>query len=158
MLFVPETKPLDAMLEDFRVQRMEMAVVQDEYGVTAGVVTLEDVLEELVGEIQQEFAPTPSEIEALPDGSYMVDGKITLARLVREYGIGAEVEDVETIGGYVLSTLTGYPRLGYTTHLDGWRIEVAEMAGRRIRRVRLSRLSTESMAPFSGEDSELPAS
>src|SRR5207302_3525344 len=110
VLFVPETKPLDAMLEDFRVQRMEMAVVQDEYGVTAGVVTLEDVLEELVGEIQQEFAPSPSEVEEQPDGSYVVDGKVTLARLVREYNVGAEVEGIETDGGFVLSTDTGLPQ------------------------------------------------
>jgi CBS domain containing-hemolysin-like protein len=137
VLFVPETKALDAMLEDFRMQRMEMAIVQDEYGVTAGVVTLEDVLEELVGEIQQEFVPAQSEVQKLPDGSYLVDSKITLARLVREYNVGSEVEGVETIGGYVLSTHTGHPRLGYTTQLDGWRVEVAEMAGRRIRRVRL---------------------
>src|SRR5207249_4973463 len=67
VLYVPETKALDAMLHDFRSQRMEMAIVQDEYGVTAGVVTLEDVLEELVGEIQQEFVPSQSEVEVQPD-------------------------------------------------------------------------------------------
>ncbi len=138
VLYVPETKALDAMLEDFRMQRMEMAIVQDEYGVTAGVVTLEDVLEELVGEIQQEFVPAPSEIQHQADGSYIVDSKITLARLVREYGVGAEVEGVETIGGYILSTHTGHPRLGYQAKLGNWTLEVVEMSGRRIRRVRLS--------------------
>jgi CBS domain containing-hemolysin-like protein len=139
VLYVPETKPLDAMLEDFRSQRMEMAIVQDEYGVTAGVVTLEDVLEELVGEIQQEFVPSQSEVEVQPDGSYVVDGKVTLARLVREYNVGAEVDGIETVGGYVLSTHTGLPQLGYSTALDGWRLEIFELAGRRIRRVRISR-------------------
>jgi CBS domain containing-hemolysin-like protein len=132
-----------------------MAIVQDEYGVTAGVVTLEDVLEELVGEIQQEFEPSPSEVEKLPDGSYLVDSKITLARLVREYGVGAEVEDVETIGGYVLSTHTGHPRLGYKTPLDGWMVEVAEMAGRRIRRVRLTPITNpphDASEPSSDQD------
>lgn len=142
VLYVPETKAFASMLEDFRLRRMEMAIVQDEYGVTAGVVTLEDVLEELVGEIQQEFAPSPSEVEAQPDGSYLVDGKITLARLVREYGIGAEVEGVETIGGYVLSTHSNHPRLGYQTRLGDWAVEVAEMNGRWIRRVRLIPLAT----------------
>lgn len=139
VLYVPETKALDAMLEDFRSQRMEMAIVQDEYGVTAGVVTLEDVLEELVGEIQQEFVPSQSEVAQQPDGSYIVDGKVTLARLVREYNVGAEVEGIETVGGYVLSTHTGLPQLGYTARLDGWRVEIAELAGRRIRRVRIVR-------------------
>ena len=105
VLFVPENKSLDAMLDDFRAQRMEMAIVQDEYGVTAGVVTLEDILEELVGEIQQEFAKAPPEVQAMPDGSYLVDYKVTLARLVREYHIGTEVPDIETIGGYVLASL-----------------------------------------------------
>ena len=137
VLYVPETKALDTMLEDFRRRRMEMAIVQDEYGVTAGVVTLEDVLEELVGEIQQEFVPAPSEVDIQADGSYLVDSKITLARLVREYGVGEEVEGVETIGGYVLSTHTGHPRLGYRARLGSWEVEVAEMSGRRIRRVRL---------------------
>jgi CBS domain containing-hemolysin-like protein len=141
VLYVPETKALDTMLEDFRQRRMEMAIVQDEYGVTAGVVTLEDVLEELVGEIQQEFVPAPSEVDIQSDGSYLVDSKITLARLVREYGVGEEVEGVETIGGYILSTHTGHPRLGYRAHLGDWAAEVTEMSGRRIRRVRLLRVS-----------------
>ena len=144
VLYVPETKALDTMLEDFRLRRMEMAIVQDEYGVTAGVVTLEDVLEELVGEIQQEFVPAPSEVEIQSDGSYLVDSKITLARLVREYGVGEEVEGVETIGGYVLSTHTGHPRMGYRARLGRWEFEVAEMSGRRIRRVRLRPLSSPS--------------
>ena len=146
VLYVPETKALDTMLEDFRLRRMEMAIVQDEYGVTAGVVTLEDVLEELVGEIQQEFVPTPSEVQIQPDGSYLVDSKITLARLVREYGVGEEVEGVETIWGYVLSTHTGHPRMGYQARLGGWAVEVAEMSGRRIRRVRLLPISVPSEA------------
>jgi len=150
VLYVPENKALDVMLEDFRSQRMEMAVVQDEYGVTAGVVTLEDVLEELVGEIQQEFAPSQSEVELQPDGSYVVDGKVTLARLVREYDVGAEVEGIETIGGYVLSTHTGLPQLGYSAMLDGWHAEIVELAGRRIRRVRLVR---ENSAPSVDTDS-----
>lgn len=144
VLYVPETKALDTMLEDFRLRRMEMAIVQDEYGVTAGVVTLEDVLEELVGEIQQEFVPAPSEVDIQPDGSYLVDSKITLARLVREYGVGEEVEGVETIGGYVLSTHTGHPRMGYQARLGRWDVEVAEMSGRRIRRVRLLPASSPS--------------
>ncbi len=139
VLYVPENKPLDEMLSEFRAQRMEMAIVQDEYGMTAGVLTLEDILEELVGEIQQEFVPAPSEVEPLPDGSYLVDARITLARLVREHEVGEEVEGVETIGGFVLSTHTGHPRVGYSTPLGSWSAEVAELTGRRIRRVRLTR-------------------
>lgn len=153
VLYVPETKALDTMLEEFRQRRMEMAIVQDEYGVTAGVVTLEDVLEELVGEIQQEYVPSPSEVESQPDGSYLVDSKITLARLLREYGVGAEAEGVETIGGYILSTHTGHPRLGYQTRLGDWAVEVAEMNGRRIRRVRLIPLSSPSEATENEERS-----
>ncbi len=143
VLYVPENKSLDSMLDDFRANRMEMAIVQDEYGVTAGVITLEDILEELVGEIQQEFAFAPSEVQALPDGSYMVDYKVTLARLVREYQIGMEVPDIETIGGYVLSTLPGNPRIGDKTQLGNWQVEVTELAGRRIRRLRVSPIETQ---------------
>ncbi len=146
VLFVPENKPLGDMLDDFRGNRMEMAIVQDEYGVTAGVVTLEDVLEELVGEIQQEFAPTPSEVEEKPDGSFLVDYKVTLARLVREYHIGTEVPGIETIGGYLLSTLPGNPKVGDRTRLDNWEAEVTELAGRRIRRIRLTPIPPEQAA------------
>jgi CBS domain containing-hemolysin-like protein len=153
VLYVPETRALDAMLEDFRSQRMEMAIVQDEYGVTAGVVTLEDVLEELVGEIQQEFVPSQSEVEVQPDGSYIVDGKVTLARLVREYQVGAEVDGIETIGGYVLSTHTGLPQLGYSARLDGWRVEIVELIGRRIRRIRIVRENDGNSDP-GGQDSK----
>ncbi len=147
VLFVPETKSLDAMLDDFRAGRMEMAIVQDEYGVTAGVITLEDILEELVGEIQQEFTPSLPEIHPLPDGSYLVDYKVTLARLARDYNIEIEAPDIETIGGYVLATLPGNPKIGDKTRIVGWQAEVAELAGRRIRRVRLT-----PMAPQSNEN------
>ena len=123
-----------------------MAIVQDEYGVTAGVVTLEDVLEELVGEIQQEFTPTLPEIHPLPDGSYLVDYKVTLARLTRDYNVGLEVPDIETIGGYVLASIPGNPKIGDKTRLDDWQVEVAELAGRRIRRVRITPISPEATA------------
>ena len=126
VLFVPKPNPSDAMLDDFRAGRMEMAIVQDEYGVTAGVVTLEDVLEELVGEIQQEFTPSLPEIHPLPDGSYLVDYKVTLARLVRDYNIGSEVPDIETIGGYVLANLPRQSKIGDKAQLDGWQAEVAD--------------------------------
>jgi CBS domain containing-hemolysin-like protein len=121
------------------------------------VVTLEDVLEELVGEIQQEFAPSQSEVALQPDGSYIVDGKVTLARLVREYDVGAEVEGIETIGGYVLSTHTGLPQLGYSARLDGWRVEIVDLAGRRIRRVRLMRESSAQAADIESGRTEVEA-
>lgn len=139
MLIVPETKLLDAMLTDFRTKQMEMAIVQDEYGVTAGIVTLEDVLEELVGEIQQEFAIAPPEVEVQEDGSWIVDGKITLSRLLREYEVGEEVEGIETVGGLILASLSGLPTIGYSVEQDGWRYEITEIERRRIRRVRITR-------------------
>ena len=135
-----------------------MVAVQDEESREfVGIVTLEDVLEELVGEIQQEFVPSQSEVELQEDGSYLVDGKVTLARLVREYDAGAEVEGIETIGGYVLSTLTGLPALGYSTMLDRWRVEIVEIAGNRIRRVRLVRENQGEAADTESERGQIEA-
>lgn len=100
--FIPETKNIREVLLEFQSKKIHMAIVIDEYGGTSGVVTLEDVLEEIVGEIEDEYdPPKPQEIEIQQDGSFYVSGRTSLEELKDELGIEIQSEQVETIGGYV---------------------------------------------------------
>ncbi len=100
--FIPETKNIREVLLEFQAKKIHMAIVLDEYGGTSGVVTLEDVLEEIVGEIEDEYdPPKPEEIRRQQDGSFYVAGRTSLEELYDETGIKIQSEQVETIGGYV---------------------------------------------------------
>ncbi len=100
--FIPETKNVREVLLEFQNKKIHMAIVIDEYGGTSGVVTLEDVLEEIVGEIEDEYdPPRPQEIQVQQDGSFYVSGRTSLEELKDELGIDIHSEQVETIGGYV---------------------------------------------------------
>ncbi len=100
--FIPETKNIREVLLEFQNKKIHMAIVIDEYGGTSGVVTLEDVLEEIVGEIEDEYdPPKPQEIQVQQDGSFYVSGRASLDELKEELGIDIRSEQVETIGGYV---------------------------------------------------------
>lgn len=100
--FIPETKNIKDVLLEFQTKKIHMAIILDEYGGTSGVVTLEDVLEEIVGEIEDEYdPPKPQEIQVQQDGSYYVSGRTSLDELQDELGIEIHSEQVETIGGYV---------------------------------------------------------
>jgi len=137
MLFVPESQPIDMLQSMFQKSRSHMAMVVDEDGVPTGLVTMEDVLEELVGEIRDEFdiAETPK-IERRDDG-LVVDGMLLVEDLCRELEIEAEATGADTIGGYVINKLGRIPRTGDGFKLDGWEGRVVEMQGRRVARVML---------------------
>ncbi|MBI3300537.1 MAG: HlyC/CorC family transporter [Deltaproteobacteria bacterium] len=135
VLFVPESRPLEALQQDFQQRRLHMAVVVDEYGSTAGLVTFEDVLEELVGEIQDEFDAEPPKLQQTDEGS-VVDGQTPLAEVTEALGLPqVEVKDTHTIGGYVNAQLGRIGRIGDTVPLDSHTVKVLEMSGRRITRV-----------------------
>ena len=135
VLFVPESRPVEALQQDFQQRRLHMAVVVDEYGSTAGLVTLEDVLEELVGEIQDEFDAEPPKLQQTAEGS-VVDGQTPLAEVTEALGLPqVEVKDAHTIGGYVNARLGRIARIGDTVLLDSHTVKVIEMSGRRITRV-----------------------
>ncbi|WP_291321339.1 hemolysin family protein [Desulfonatronospira sp.] len=110
--FIPETKNVRQILMDFRSQNIHLGIVLDEYGGTSGIVTLEDVLEEIVGEIEDEYdPPRPQEVQVMEDGSYHVAGRTTLDELA-EYGISIPSEQVETVGGYVSHLAGKVPEKG----------------------------------------------
>ncbi len=137
-LFVPETMPLDRLLELFQKEKNQLAIVLDEYGGTEGMVTLEDVLEELVGEIHDEHRrEEPQAVIERPDGSWLVDGAIPIEELADRLGVrlAAGQRDYTTVSGLVLAELERIPIVGDTARWNGLEIEVVDMDGRRIDRL-----------------------
>jgi CBS domain containing-hemolysin-like protein len=139
ILMVPETKSIDQLLREFQYRKMHMAVVLDEYGGTAGLVTLEDVLEEIVGEIQDEFEQEEPEIQKLDENTFIVQGKASLSDLREDIDLDLPPNGADTIGGFVQDALGTIPSPGATLQADGFRIEVLAMEGQRIRKLRLMR-------------------
>lgn len=139
ILFVPETKSIDQLLREFQVRKMHMATVVDEYGGTAGIVTLEDVLEEIVGEIHDEFEEARPEVQALDADRFLVDGKTALLDLKADYGIDIAPSDSETVGGWMLDMLGAIPEQGTTIESDGYVLKVEELDGQRVRKVLIIR-------------------
>ena len=136
-IFVPETISVNALLHQFRSHRQHIAIVMDEYGGTAGLVTLEDLLEEIVGEVSDPFDMFTPEIQTQADGTILIDG-LTLIEVVNEQlGLGLNDPDYDTIAGYVLGKLGRIPRLQDTVEGDGVRLRVEAMDGLRIARLSL---------------------
>jgi putative hemolysin len=134
-IFVPETMPLDRLLELFQRERNRLAIVLDEFGGTEGLVTLEDVLEELVGEIHDEHrTATDTEFVQRADGSWLVDGTAAVEELARRFGLASETlpRDCATVSGLVLATLERIPSAGDVVRWQDLTIEVVDMDGRRI--------------------------
>lgn len=134
--FVPEAKKIDDLLRAFQRDRIHLAVVVDEYGGTAGIVTLEDVLEELVGEIQDEYDREEPLVEPLPDGSLRIDGRLDADDFNELTGARIEAEGVETIGGVVARELGQIAEGGESVTVEGWSFLVEEVDGKRIAKVR----------------------
>jgi len=134
-LFVPETKTLDSQLRDFQRGPTHVAIVVDEFGGTSGLITLEDVLEEVVGEIRDEHdVETPPAI--VQDGTrYWVDGRVTLDELSLVLGRPFDRQDVSTVGGLIYLALGRVPRPGEELMLDGFRVVVEQVDRRRVTRV-----------------------
>jgi CBS domain containing-hemolysin-like protein len=134
--FFPESLPLDELMAEMRRRGAQVAVMVDEFGGTAGIVTLEDLLEEIVGEVKDEFDPTQEEIVPQPDGSYLVDGLMAVEEIDERFGLGVEEPFYETVGGYVFGQLGRAAALGdEVTAPSGRRLRVAELDGLRVARV-----------------------
>jgi CBS domain containing-hemolysin-like protein len=136
-LFVPESKRIDDLLREMQRDRVHLAVVVDEYGGATGIVTLEDVVEEIVGEIHDEHDRTPASVERLPDGSYWVAARTNIDELNEALDWTLPKRDYETIAGLVLSTLGRIPRTGEEFQLPGYTITVLEADSRRVVAVKI---------------------
>ncbi len=140
---IPESKRIDELLEEFQDRGVQMAVVVDEYGGTEGLVTMEDVLEEIVGEIEDEFSRTrDSLIDHLPGGAVLVDAGITTEDVEEIFGTRIETTDVDTVGGLVYHSLGKIPQAGDVVITDHLRIEVISILGRRLRKLRINRVDS----------------
>ena len=128
---------LDRALAEMRRQRIPLFLAIDEFGGTAGLVTMEDVLEQLVGELQDEFDKSAPLIRKQDDGSYLVDGLTSLEDLRERLHLELENEPYDTVGGLVFGKLGRLARIGDAVEIDGWRAEVTAMDGRRIAQVRV---------------------
>ncbi len=143
IIIVPETQALDELLKTFLSRQAHMALVVDEFGATVGMVTLEDVLEELVGEIQDEF-DTPlleNGFDRLSEEEFEVDGKMPLYELAEHSDLELESEEVSTIGGYITSHVGHLPNVGETAEIEGYEVTVTGMDGRRILRLHFKKRS-----------------
>jgi CBS domain containing-hemolysin-like protein len=131
--FIPESKPVDELLKEMQAERGHIAVVVDEYGGTAGLVTLEDLVEEVVGEITDEYDREAPPVEALPDGSLRVTARLPVEDLEERYGVSLPHEDVDTVGGLMASLLGRVPIPGATITVNGLVLVAESAKGRRNR-------------------------
>lgn len=136
--FVPENKPVSRLMREMQAKKFHLALVADEYGAFAGLVTLEDCLEELVGEIVDEHDEEDAEVQRLSDGDYLVDGGMSIGDLNDLLGTSIPDDDWDTVGGFLFGTLEHLPEHGEAIKHNGWRFAAAEMEGRRIRRVKVT--------------------
>lgn len=139
-LYVPANAKIQQALTLFQRQKFHLGIVVDEHGGTAGLVTLEDVLEELIGEIQDEFDQETPKVQTQPDGRLLLDAALTIAELEAATSVHEDiVEDVDTIGGFVQARLGRLARIGDTVTFGGRTLEVVRVKGRRILRVAVSK-------------------
>jgi CBS domain containing-hemolysin-like protein len=138
-LVVPENKPIEQILREFQQRKLQMAIVIDEWGSVEGLITIEDVLEEIVGEIQDEFDEGEAAIEEIGDGVYAVDGRIPITEVNEYFELDLPHEDFDTIGGYVLGSLGRPPEPGDTVEADGITLHVKSVDGPRVSMLTLRR-------------------
>jgi CBS domain containing-hemolysin-like protein len=130
-LYVPDSKPADELLRDMQAQRTHVAVVVDEYGGTAGLVTIEDLLEEIVGEITDEYDDEPAAVERMSGGAVRVSSRMDIDDLNEIFGVDIEDEDVETVGGLMAKHLGKVPIPGAEVVCEGLQFQAESLGGRR---------------------------
>ena len=131
--FVPESKPIDELLREMQQRRIHLAIVIDEYGGTAGLVTIEDILEEIVGEITDEYDQEQPAVEWLAPGRARVTSRLPVTDLAELFGVRIDAEDVETVGGLLAHALGRVPIAGSVATVAGLRLTAESLAGRRNR-------------------------
>jgi CBS domain containing-hemolysin-like protein len=149
--FVPETKRVSDLLKEFQRQQVQSAVVVDEYGGTAGLVTIEDLLEEIVGEIRDEYDVEAEPVQDEGNGVYVFSGKVDIDELSERLDVEIPREGFGTVGGYLLSHLGRVPSVGETFEVGGLRVQVLEAERRRVGRVRVQKVTPAPAAEAAGE-------
>jgi len=145
---IPETKRVDDLLEELQERRTQIAIVVDEYGGTEGLVTMEDLLEEIVGEIEDEFSRSrDAQVVKQPDGKVLVDAALTTEHVEEIFGATIDTTEVDTVGGYVYHSLGRIPQTGDVVKTDRLHIEVVSMLGRRLRKLRIHRIDQGAAEP-----------
>lgn len=149
--FVPDTKPVDELLAEFRQHKLHLAIVLDEFGGTYGLVTMEDLLEEIVGEIDDEYDVSEPEYTATPEGDVLIDGGMPLSEVNERFALALPQDDYDTLGGYIFGALGRVPAVGDEVEAPGGeagqRLRVEETEERRIARARLVRAPVAAGAP-----------
>jgi CBS domain containing-hemolysin-like protein len=158
--FVPENKRAGYLLSDFRRNKTQLAIVRDEYGTVVGVVTIEDLLEEIVGDIEDEYDVEEPIIRQVDENTCVIDGKMTLEDFNERMGVALPMEGADTLGGFVFGLVGHQPDQGEKAIWDSLEFQIEETDGRRVQKVRVSRLSpvedasAEELYPPRGHESE----
>jgi len=138
--FVPESKKVNDLLRELQEKKMQMAIVVDEYGGTAGLVTMEDLIEEIVGEIADEYKREPKELYLLPDGDYLVSGSMEIEKVNEEIGMDIPEGQFETIAGFVLDRFGKFPVKGESFVYNNYQFTVQEADRKKVRMVKIKKL------------------
>lgn len=139
-IFIPETMKISILLREMQKRRVHMAIVIDEYGAVSGLVTMEDLLEEIVGEIRDEY-DIESPVIQLGDGSMIIDASISISDLMEDYNIDIpESTEYETLGGFIVTHLQRIPRTGDIIEMEDKKLRVIEMVGQRIAKVKMEKI------------------
>ena len=144
VVIIPENKPVARVMRDMQRDHYHMAVVADEYGSIAGLVTLEDCLEELVGEIVDEHDDEEPDVRDLANGESIVDGGMSLSDFNDHFDLALDDEEFASVGGYLFGTFGRVPEVGDAIDIDGWKLVVEELEGRRITAVRMSPMARDN--------------
>ena len=145
--FTPETKTLELLLQEFKKKKVHLAIVVDEYGGTSGLVTIEDLLEQIVGDIQDEYDMEEDLYVRNPDGSLTTDARLPIEELEEQFQLEIERDKFDTVGGLVVHLADGIPVAGTVVIGEDLEIEILEADPRKVKRVRISRLSKATELP-----------
>jgi CBS domain containing-hemolysin-like protein len=140
---VPESKKVHELLREMKAKHLSIAIVVDEYGGTAGIVALEDLVEEIVGEIRDEYDPPGEEVQQLSEDEAIVDGRVPIDEINERFDSHLQKEDFDSVGGFIVNELGRMPTIGDTVQADGLSMKVVSVAGRRVKKVRVTRVISE---------------
>jgi len=138
--FVPESTSISELLKAFKKEKTQMSIIIDEYGGTSGLVTIEDILEEIVGELQDEFDDDGKEITKTDDGNYIVDGKVMIGDINELVDIEIDAENIDTIGGWIYSQLDSYPQINEKVNYENYEFTILKCDRKRISTVAIKKL------------------